>query len=71
VAQLSCFSQPVDADDMRTGDLVIFGSGRPYHVGIYVGDGRFVHAPSTGVKVRLDRLENVYWARQIIVFRRP
>jgi cell wall-associated NlpC family hydrolase len=60
VAQLSGFGQPVNADDMRTGDLVIFGSGRSYHAGIYVGDGRFVHAPSTGGTVRLDRLDNVY-----------
>lgn len=71
VAQLASFGQPVDADDARTGDLVIFGSGRPFHAGIYVGEGRFVHAPSTGGTVRLDRLNNVYWARQAPAFRRP
>ena len=56
VAQLSGFGQPVNARERRTGDLVIFGAGRPFHAGIYVGEGRFVHAPSTGGTVRLDRL---------------
>ena len=71
VAQLSGFGQAVSARDVRTGDLVIFGQGRPFHAGIYVGEGRFVHAPSTGGTVRLDRLDNVYWARQSPSFRRP
>ncbi|MGH8033216.1 MAG: C40 family peptidase [Luteimonas sp.] len=44
------------------GDLVFFGSGRAVsHVGIYVGEGRFVHAPSSGGTVRLDRLDGPYW----------
>ncbi|MBT9551483.1 MAG: C40 family peptidase [Hydrogenophaga sp.] len=71
VAQLSGFGESVDADDLRTGDLVIFGSGRPFHAGIYVGEGRFVHAPSTGGTVRLDRLNNAYWARLPTAYRRP
>ena len=71
VAQLSGFGQPVSTRELRTGDLVIFGSGRPFHAGIYVGEGRFVHAPSTGGTVRLDRLNNRYWARQHTAFRRP
>ncbi|MDO9290580.1 MAG: C40 family peptidase [Hydrogenophaga sp.] len=71
VAQLSGFGQPVSTRELRTGDLVIFGSGRPFHAGIYVGEGRFVHAPSTGGTVRLDRLDNRYWARQSTAFRRP
>lgn len=71
VAELGEFGTPVQADELRTGDLVIFGSGRPTHAGIYVGDGRFVHAPSTGGEVRLDRLASVYWAKQPVAFRRP
>ena len=71
VAQLDGFGQPVDADALRTGDLVLFGSGRPNHAGIYVGDGRFVHAPSTGGTVRLDRLTSGYWSRQTLAVRRP
>ena len=71
VAQLDGFGEPVDARAARTGDLVIFGTGRPTHAGIYVGEGRFVHAPSTGGEVRLDRLDSRYWARQAAAFRRP
>lgn len=71
VAQLSQFGESVDEADLRTGDLVLFGRGRPTHAGIYVGNGRFVHAPSTGGTVRLDELESGYWAHQYAQFRRP
>jgi cell wall-associated NlpC family hydrolase len=47
---------------LATADLVFFGSrGTVSHVGIYVGEGRFVHAPTTGGTVRLDRLDGPYW----------
>ena len=48
---------------MRTGDLVFFATGKNgvSHVGIYVGEGRFVHAPNHGGRVRLDRLDDAYW----------
>lgn len=71
VAQLSAFGEPVGIDEIRTGDLVLFGRGRPTHAGIYVGDGRFVHAPSTGGTVRLDQLAGVYWSKQPMEVRRP
>ena len=71
VAQLSQFGAAVDADALRTGDLVVFGGARPSHAGIYVGQGRFVHAPSSGGEVRLDRLNGPYWAQQVVAFRRP
>ncbi len=71
VAQLDGFGQPVSASELRTGDLVLFGGGRPFHAGIYVGEGRFVHAPSTGGEVRLDRLAGVYWSKQTVAVRRP
>ena len=71
VAQLSGWGRPVDARELRTGDLVVFGTGRSAsHAGIYVGDGRFVHAPSSGGTVRLDHLQSRYWARQNASFRR-
>ncbi len=49
--------------NMRTGDLVFFQTGGAgvSHVGIYVGEGRFVHAPNHGGRVRLDRLDDKYW----------
>jgi cell wall-associated NlpC family hydrolase len=52
----------IPADRLTAADLVFFGSdGEVSHVGIYVGEGRFVHAPSTGGTVRLDRLDGAYW----------
>ena len=72
VAQLDRWGQPVDSAALRTGDLVVFGRGRtPSHAGIYVGEGRFVHAPSSGGTVRMDRLDARYWAQQNAAFRRP
>lgn len=71
VALLAGFGQPVSADDLRTGDLVIFGTSPPTHAGIYVGEGRFVHAPSSGGTVRLDRLDSRHWSRQPTRYRRP
>lgn len=47
---------------LAPADLVFFGSGgNVSHVGIYVGEGRFVHAPSSGGTVRLDHLDGYYW----------
>ncbi|MDM0075548.1 C40 family peptidase [Variovorax sp. J2P1-59] len=71
VAQLAGFGDPVSREERRTGDLVIFGGGRPTHAGIYVGEDRFVHAPSTGGEVRLDRIDGPYWSRQKMDVRRP
>ncbi|MEJ2804112.1 C40 family peptidase [Comamonadaceae bacterium PP-2] len=71
VSQLSAFGGAIDAGELRTGDLVLFGRGTPWHAGIYVGQGRFVHAPSTGGTVRLDRLDSTYWSRQATQYRRP
>ncbi|MCZ2104436.1 MAG: C40 family peptidase [Comamonadaceae bacterium] len=71
VAQLDHFGNAVTEADLRTGDLVLFGRSRPTHAGIYVGQGRFVHAPSSGGTVRLDRLDGPYWSRQSTHFRRP
>jgi cell wall-associated NlpC family hydrolase len=68
VAQLANFGQRVSEGQLRTGDLVVFGSS---HAGIYVGEGRFVHAPSTGGTVRMDSLQSRHWSRQNAVFRRP
>ena len=71
VALLSGFGASVPEGELRTGDLVLFGGGRPTHAGIYVGEGRFVHAPSSGGTVRLDHLRSRYWAQQPASYRRP
>jgi len=62
VAQLARVGVPVRPNAMRSGDLVLFDTtGRFSHAGIYVGAGRFVHAPSTGGVVRLDGVRARYW----------
>lgn len=58
-------------DGLASGDLVFFGQrGRVDHAGIYVGEGRFVHAPSTGGTVRLDALDGPYWRDRFIAGKR-
>ena len=72
VAKLDQWGQPIDRSSLRTGDLVVFGRGQSRnHAGIYVGEGRFVHAPSSGGTVRLDRLDTKHWVGQRPAFRRP
>ena len=52
----------IETAALAPGDLVFFHIGRHVsHVGIYVADGRFVHAPSRGRMVRVDRLDDRYW----------
>ncbi len=58
-------------DQLRQGDLVFFGArGRVNHVGIYVGEGRFLHSPSTGKDVRVDTLTSGYWGGRFMQARR-
>jgi cell wall-associated NlpC family hydrolase len=63
---------PVAYRDMRKGDLVFFNQlGKKYsHVGIYVGDNLFVHAPSTGKTVRTNSLLDPYWKKHLLEARR-
>lgn len=63
----------VARDALRSGDLVFFatGGGRQVsHAGIYVGEGRFVHAPSSGGTVRLDSLSSAYWQNSYLQAKR-
>jgi cell wall-associated NlpC family hydrolase len=72
VAELKNWGLPLNANDRRTGDLVVFSKGgEATHAGIYVGEGRFVHAPSTGGRVRLDRINTPYWSNYQVAFSRP
>ena len=72
VARLNGWGYQVANDKIRSGDLVLFNQrGVASHAGIYVGQGRFVHAPSTGGEVRLDYLATKYWSTQQVTFRRP
>jgi cell wall-associated NlpC family hydrolase len=58
-------------EELKQGDLVFFGrKGRVNHVGIYVGEGRFLHSPSTGKDVRVDSLVTGYWSAKFLQARR-
>lgn len=71
VAGIVTWGSPLEREGARSGDLAVFTvKGRTNHAGIYIGNGRFVHAPSTGGTVRLDRLDSGYWATQGVRFRR-
>ncbi|MDO4638112.1 MAG: C40 family peptidase [Lautropia sp.] len=56
----------IDRAGLAPGDLVFFQTGRhpDSHVGIYIGRGRFVHAPSSGSLVRVEALDKRYWQRR-------
>ncbi len=64
-AQIAHLSRPIPRGDLRPGDFVFFDTlGRSNsHMGIYMGDGRFINAPSTGGQVRIDSLDNPYYRR--------
>lgn len=65
-------SKPIRRADLRRGDLVFFDQEgkKNSHVGIYVGGGQFVHAPSSGKHVRKDRLDAPYWRKHLSELRR-
>jgi cell wall-associated NlpC family hydrolase len=56
----------ITREDLQPGDLVFYNTqGKPYsHVGIYLGDGRFIHAPKTGSAVRVEDMHAGYWAKR-------
>lgn len=54
----------IDRQELQPGDLVFFNTMRQAfsHVGIYVGEGKFIHAPRTGGEVRVEDMRAAYWA---------
>lgn len=62
----------IDRGSLLRGDLVFFDQEgkKSSHVGIYLGDGEFVHAPSSGGRVRVDRIDARYWAKHFDAARR-
>lgn len=66
-------AQDVDQNALQTGDLLFFatnGGSQVSHAGIYVGEGRFVHAPATGGTVKLDSLSKAYWQKAYLSAKR-
>ncbi len=65
-AQMSKVGLEIGKDELRPGDLVFFNTMRHAfsHVGIYVGDNKFIHAPSKGKAIRVDDMTKVYWEKR-------
>jgi cell wall-associated NlpC family hydrolase len=64
--QMSRVGKPINRDELQPGDLVFFNTMRLTfsHVGIYVGDNKFIHSPSKGTAVRVDDLGSMYWDKR-------
>ncbi|MFZ7311735.1 MULTISPECIES: C40 family peptidase [Comamonas] len=59
-------TQKIDKKELKPGDLVFFNTMRRAfsHVGIYVGNGQFIHSPSKGKTVRVEDMNTSYWAKR-------
>ena len=72
-AMLSAKLQKIDRHNLKPGDAVFFrtqGGTRSNHVGLYIGDNRFIHAPRTGKTIRIDSMDNSYWKKNYTTARR-
>lgn len=65
-AEMSQVGQRVDTSQLKPGDLVFFNTMRRNfsHVGIYVGDGKFIHSPRSGSEIRVEDMGMAYWKRR-------
>src|SRR6201996_192677 len=70
--EMSRVGEKVTVSDLKPGDLVFFNTMRRSfsHVGIYIGDNKFVHSPSTGSTIRVDELDDGYWEKHFTGARR-
>ena len=58
----SAYGKPIQVAELEMGDLVFFNTEQPFsHVGIYLGDNRFIHAPKPGAVVRTENFTARYW----------
>lgn len=64
--QQAAATQKIDRADLQPGDLVFFNTMRRAfsHVGIYIGDGKFIHSPKPGSEVRVEDMGISYWNRR-------
>lgn len=65
-AEISQIGQQVKQQDLQPGDLVFYNTMRRgfSHVGIYLGDNKFIHSPSAGGQVRIESMELAYWKKR-------
>ena len=64
--QQAASTQVIDKKELQPGDLVFFNTMRRTfsHVGIYVGNGKFIHSPRSGSEVRVEDMRQSYWQRR-------
>ena len=65
-SEMGRVGKSVSRDDLQPGDLVFFNTMRLTfsHVGIYVGENKFIHSPSKGASIRVDDMSNAYWDKR-------
>ncbi len=70
-AQMASATRSIDASQAHPGDLVFFNTLGPSfsHVGIYIGEGKFVHAANERTGVKTERLNNGYWSKHFEGYR--
>ncbi|MBS7597491.1 MULTISPECIES: C40 family peptidase [Pseudomonas] len=72
-AMLQSAARTIRQSQLKRGDAVFFnrnGQGRIGHVGLYIGEGRFIHAPRAGKNIRIDSLRNIYWSKSFMTAKR-
>ena len=71
-AEQAAATQVIDRKELKPGDLVFFNTMRRAfsHVGIYVGDNKFIHSPKPGSEVRVEDMRQAYWERRFTGARR-
>jgi cell wall-associated NlpC family hydrolase len=64
--EISLLGEKIESHDLRPGDLVFYNTlKRTFsHVGIYLGDNKFIHSPSRGGEVRIERMDVSYWKKR-------
>jgi cell wall-associated NlpC family hydrolase len=64
--QQAAATEKIDQTDLKPGDLVFFNTMRRAfsHVGIYIGEGKFIHSPKPGSEVRVEDMSLSYWSRR-------
>ncbi|MBB5391761.1 cell wall-associated NlpC family hydrolase [Herbaspirillum sp. SJZ102] len=71
-AEISRVGEKIGKDNLQPGDLVFYNTLRRSfsHVGIYLGDGKFIHSPSSGGQVRIESMDESYWKKRFSGARR-
>ncbi|MEN9689464.1 MAG: hypothetical protein RI998_1461 [Pseudomonadota bacterium] len=59
-------TEKIDRSELQPGDLVFYNTLRKAfsHVGIYIGDGKFIHSPRSGGQVRIEDMSDTYWVKR-------